>query len=79
LFVFLIPLIGTWEVGKIFANKRFEDFSNFQNLVDLHALAKHVLIEYKNLVVKMHDDLVGNVIANLTTMNCYVTMKLSWC
>jgi hypothetical protein len=29
--------------------------------------------------VKMHDDLVGNVIANLTTMNCYVTMKLSWC
>lgn len=47
---FLIPLIGTWEVGKIFANKRFEIFSEFQNLVDLHALAKHVLIEYKNLV-----------------------------
>jgi hypothetical protein len=50
LFTFLIPLIGTWEVGKFFANKRFEIFSKFQNLVDLHALAKHVLIEYKNLV-----------------------------
>jgi hypothetical protein len=29
--------------------------------------------------VKMHDDLVGNAIANLTTMSCYVTMRLSWC
>jgi hypothetical protein len=48
-------------------------------VVDLHALVKHVLIEYKNLVVKMSDDLVGNVITNLTTMSCYVTMRLSWC
>jgi hypothetical protein len=76
---FLILLIGTWEVGKTFANKRFQDFLEFQNLVGLHALAKHVLIEYKNLMVKMHDDLVGNAIANLTTMSCYVTMRLSWC
>jgi hypothetical protein len=62
---FIILLIGTWnrEVGNFFANKRFEDFSECQNLVDLHAFAKHVLIEYKNLVVKMHDDLVGNAIA----------------
>jgi hypothetical protein len=29
------------------------------------ALAKHVLVEYNSLVVKMDDDLFGNAITNL--------------
>lgn len=78
---FIILLIGTWNMGSWwnFWKQKFWRFFRMSKVVDLHALVKHVLIEYKNLVVKMSDDLVGNVITNLTTMSCYVTMRLSWC
>ncbi len=37
------------------------------------ALAKHVLVEYNSLVVKMDDDLIGNAIVNLEQL-----WKIMW-
>jgi hypothetical protein len=39
IFIFLIFLRSTWsmEVGRMFLNTKFEDFSECQNLMDFHS------------------------------------------
>jgi hypothetical protein len=54
------------KLAKILERKGLKIVHNVKTQwISMIALAKHVLVEYNSLVVKMDDDFIGNAIANL--------------
>ncbi len=54
------------KLAKILDRKGLKIVHNVKTQwISMTALAKHVLVEYNSLIVKMDDDLIGNATANL--------------